>query len=73
MKHSSDQDVEDICELGAEHLVQRPGALSQKWFPLRHDEQGTTVGSINLGYKYVPGYRKSFCDAQLVAAGVSIA
>jgi len=28
------------------------GALSQRWWPLRHDEKGTTVGSINLGYKY---------------------
>lgn len=28
------------------------GALSQQWWPLRHNEKGTTSGSINLGYKY---------------------
>mmetsp|Transcript_15313 Transcript_15313/g.36050 ORF Transcript_15313/g.36050 Transcript_15313/m.36050 type:complete len:951 (-) Transcript_15313:182-3034(-) len=28
------------------------GALSQQWWPLMHNEVGTTVGSIDLGYDY---------------------
>lgn len=33
-------------------FVDSRGALSQQWWPLKHDEHGTTVGSIDLGYKY---------------------
>lgn len=41
-----------------------PGALSQQWWPLMHNEVGTTVGSIDLGYSYEPWHRISIDAAR---------
>lgn len=49
------------------------GALSQRWWPLRHDEKGTTVGSINLGYKYDSLMQSLQCAAKDSCLEMSLA
>ncbi|CAK9076014.1 unnamed protein product [Durusdinium trenchii] len=40
------------------------GALSQQWWPLKHNEKGTTVGSIDLGYEYDALMKSLECTTQ---------